>query len=64
MNHEDVPPCSVTELKEMSGRPVKTASVDEMNRAMAARGAAVRSAPPNSREVPAARDHDREGKRK
>jgi hypothetical protein len=65
MNHEDKLPCSVTELKGMFGRPVKTVSVDEMNLAIAAQGAAaVRSAPTNSEEVLAARDNEREGKRK
>lgn len=33
---------SVTELKGMFGKPTKTVSVDEMNRAIAARGASAR----------------------
>lgn len=33
---------SVTELKGMFGRPAKTVSIDDMNRAIAKRGAAAR----------------------
>ena len=33
---------SVTELKGMFGKPAKTASIDDMNRAIAARGASAR----------------------
>lgn len=33
---------SVTELKGMFGKPARTVSIDEMNRAIAARGASAR----------------------
>lgn len=33
---------SVTELKGMFGKPAKTASIEDMNRAIAARGASAR----------------------
>ena len=37
VTHEEMPPCSVTELKGMFGPAVRTVSIAEMNRAIAAR---------------------------
>ena len=39
MSLDDVKSCSVTDLKGMFGPPVRTVSVDEMNRVIAARAA-------------------------
>ena len=39
MSIDDMKSCSVTDLKRMFGPAVRTVSVDEMNRVIAARGA-------------------------
>ena len=39
MTHEDMPSCSVTELRGMFGPAVRTVSITEMNRAIAAQAA-------------------------